>query len=78
MLIEKGFSKVTYKNSVVKNSIIIRKGQYQVTIPPQGIKLTGFIKTAVLKALNNLTVENMIKINHKYGVTFEMINSCAA
>lgn len=76
-MIINGFAKI-YTDKLTKNDIVIIKKGYRIIIPPQGIKMTGFIKASVLKAINNLTVENMIKVNKKYGVTFEVLHNCAA
>lgn len=60
-----------------RRAVKIYKNGIVLTIPEAGLKLSGFIKADIVRAIKNLTVENIEYLNHKYGVTAELRNSAA-
>jgi len=56
-----------------RRPITITRGQIQLTIPVSAIKTTGFIKKEVYSLINELTKENLEKLQKKYNVVAEIL-----
>lgn len=65
--------KITKKKADNRHELTITRKNAIITIPVTGLKLSGFIKYGVLKLIKDLTPENILKLDQKYGVKVKMI-----
>lgn len=66
------FGKVVNKTIDSRREMVIYKdrNRIRITIPVKAQKVTGFIRKDVLEKLQELSRENMLYLEKKYGMTF--------